>query len=939
MRCLLSGRTCPSAGPLRLSGVTGGLSPSCKVSLSKTYADSPAQALLLLPMRGERNVGSSTLCAGSACFPLPSVSSLSPLRDVSSLVRKRVSLGCPRVSRSVSSVSLALASRGPQGATGVSDEVGLRRNTRLSCSFSSRSPLLICPPMLFSFCSSTQHASRGSRYHRGDREGKRVSHVRGGSLQVYLLPASCGDAFSAHPRRGVSCVHQDAVIPGKERAWTSSQRLAGAASSSSLFPTCISQKRQLCTTTSQPPHPGRQSPTSHPSSSLFPSSPSSSPLSSPLSSLPSLSPPCEGDSGRGFWESVCKGSVSCVVEKQGLSSRGGLFSFAVEVPETQSRSVAQGVGITHLPSQSRSPQTSSTLLVCSSYFSPALCHSFQSALSTRHTDLPSASVQRDCCPCFSPSSFSSFFSPSCSSASCISSSYSARRVCCSIFPVLSVSSSSPSFTAASSRFFASSASPCSGACPPSLPSSRPASLTPQTASERRDKSHSLCPQAMVEYLNKFIVGQVEAKRAVAVALRQRWRRRHIEDERLREDITPKNILLIGPTGVGKTEVARRLAKRLDAPFIKVEATKFTEVGFHGRDVDQIIKDLVEVAVKTQRTKLQEVMRPAAEHRAETKILEALLGKMPAEEHQHWLRHLRCGALDSRRVHVDFPQRPSGGVASGGSFTEEGNRDAIVADLESIIRDIDRPRPAFFTTRRGGRGSEGRNLTVKEARKKLMQAELDSMITKDLVVQKALEAVEQEGIVFIDEIDKICSKGGRNGYNPDASDEGVQRDLLPLIEGTTVSTRYGDVKTDYILFIASGAFHCVRPSDLLAELQGRLPIRVTLKSLTEDDLRDILTKTQNNLLAQNTALLRTENVELHFTEEAVNEIARVACEVNASVENIGARRLHTIIEKIMEDINFAAPSMAPGTRVEVDLERVRSSVSSLLTKTDYTRFVL
>ncbi|CBZ51128.1 putative ATP-dependent heat shock protein [Neospora caninum Liverpool] len=512
---------------------------------------------------------------------------------------------------------------------------------------------------------------------------------------------------------------------------------------------------------------------------------------------------------------------------------------------------------------------------------------------------------------------------------------------CSV-PTPSFASSLPSFvpaSASSPRFYASSAPPGSFAAPPPRPSSaRASSAAAQTASLDA-AAKALCPQEMVEYLNKYIIGQAEAKRAVAVALRQRWRRRHIEDERLREDITPKNILLIGPTGVGKTEVARRLAKRIDAPFIKVEATKFTEVGFHGRDVDQIIKDLVEVAVKTQRTKLQEAMRPAAEHRAETKILEALLGKMPAEEHQQWLRHLRCGALDSRRVHVDFPARPNVGAASGGPAFDDGGRDSIVADLESIIRDIDRPRPAFFATRRGPRGSEARNLTVKEAREKLMQAELDAMITKDLVVQKALEAVEQEGIVFIDEIDKICSKGGRSGYNPDASDEGVQRDLLPLIEGTTVSTRYGDVKTDYILFIASGAFHCVRPSELLAELQGRLPIRVTLTSLTESDLRDILTKTQNNLIEQNTALLRTENVELHFTEEAVNEIARVACEVNASVENIGARRLHTIIEKIMEDINYAAPSMAPGTRVEIDLERVRSSVSSLLTKMDYTRFVL
>ncbi|KAL8447482.1 hypothetical protein Emed_004365 [Eimeria media] len=399
------------------------------------------------------------------------------------------------------------------------------------------------------------------------------------------------------------------------------------------------------------------------------------------------------------------------------------------------------------------------------------------------------------------------------------------------------------------------------------------------------KEKARSPQALVEYLDNYIVGQESAKTAVAVALRQRWRRRQVSDPEMRADITPKNILLIGPTGIGKTEIARRLAQHLDAPFLKVEATKYTEVGFHGRDVDQIIKDLMEVAVKQRKTILEQQLRSVAEEKAEAKILEALAGKMPADEYGMWLRHLRRGSLDSRRIQIDLPTHSS-------------------------------PQGDFRT-------AEKRYVTIKEALARLTQAELDSMITKDMVVQQAMESVEQEGIVFIDEIDKICSRTGIAGYHgPDASDEGVQRDLLPLLEGSTVSTRYGEIKTDYILFIASGAFHAVRPSDMLAELQGRLPVRVALSPLTENDFRLILTKTKHNLIEQHKALLATEGVNLDFSEDAIAEVARVAWEINCQLENIGARRLHTVIENVL-----------------IDKKRVVDSVSGLCRKLDHTRFIL
>ncbi|KAL8272884.1 hypothetical protein Esti_003193 [Eimeria stiedai] len=439
------------------------------------------------------------------------------------------------------------------------------------------------------------------------------------------------------------------------------------------------------------------------------------------------------------------------------------------------------------------------------------------------------------------------------------------------------------------------------------------------------KEKARSPQALVEYLDNYIVGQERAKAAVAVALRQRWRRRQVSDPEMRADITPKNILLIGPTGIGKTEIARRLAQHLDAPFLKVEATKYTEVGFHGRDVDQIIKDLMEAAVKQKKTILEQQLRSVAEEKAEAKILEALAGKMPAEEYGMWLRHLRRGSLDCRRIQIDLPTHSS--------------PQGVFSDLESAMREMKDARlSSLFAT--DFRMAEKRYVTIKEALSRLTQAELDSMITKDMVVQQAMESVEQEGIVFIDEIDKICSRTGVGGYHgPDASDEGVQRDLLPLLEGSTVSTRYGEIRTDYILFIASGAFHAVRPSDMLAELQGRLPVRVALSPLTENDFRLILTKTKHNLIEQHKALLATEGIILDFSEDAIAEVAKVAWEINCQLENIGARRLHTVIEKVLEEVNLNAPLLSPGTTVLIDKKRVVDSVSGLCKKLDHTRFIL
>jgi len=469
----------------------------------------------------------------------------------------------------------------------------------------------------------------------------------------------------------------------------------------------------------------------------------------------------------------------------------------------------------------------------------------------------------------------------------------------------------------------------------------------EKARGRVSERKGMKPSEMVQYLDQYIIGQKDAKRAVANALRNRWRRQQLKDSEMKDDIMPKNILMIGPTGCGKTEIARRLSKLVDAPFIKVEATKFTEVGFHGRDVDQILRDLVELAIKRQRQRLEEELKPQAEEAAEKKILEALLGKIGNSDRQSWLDHLRNGHLDDQMIQVEVPISPPNSFPMGGSGSGMPQAVGFGVDVSDIIQDYITQRQGNIkaikvVTPTGGGSSkkptEKKQMAIKEAKTKLVQIELDKMINQDMVLQKAIEAVEQEGIVFIDEIDKICTKSG--GYRgPDASSEGVQRDLLPLIEGSSIPTRYGSVKTDYILFIASGAFHSVKPSDMLAELQGRLPVRVELKPLTEEDFVKILKESRNNLIDQNKALLETEGVEVVFDETAVQEIAKVAAEVNTSVENIGARRLHTIIEKIMEEFSYNAPEMESGKKVSITADVVRTAVGELLKKTDLHKFIL
>mmetsp|Transcript_33626 Transcript_33626/g.66620 ORF Transcript_33626/g.66620 Transcript_33626/m.66620 type:complete len:597 (+) Transcript_33626:109-1899(+) len=459
---------------------------------------------------------------------------------------------------------------------------------------------------------------------------------------------------------------------------------------------------------------------------------------------------------------------------------------------------------------------------------------------------------------------------------------------------------------------------------------------------------NLKPSEMVDYLDKYIVGQGDAKRAVANALRSRWRRLQLKDHELRDDITPKNILMIGPTGVGKTEIARRLSKLVDAPFIKVEATKFTEVGFHGRDVDSILKDLVELAMKRQRGVLEEEMREEVEAVVSKKLLEMIFGKVDEKEDKTTAEQLSRGELDEREVDVPQDvvnmaevhlQNPEGSMEPRGGQTDP-------AIFETFVREGDSSsgRPTVIiqgSKKRGSSGGAGGKvaMSVSEARSKMMQAEFNRKISTEMLMQRAVSSCEEEGIVFIDEIDKICTKGTKSYSGPDASAEGVQRDLLPLIEGCLVSTKYGNVKTDHILFIASGAFHSVKPSDMMAELQGRLPVRVELQALKEEDFVRILQEPRNNLIRQHQALLATEEVELSFEDEAILEIAKVATEVNTHIDNIGARRLHTILEKLLEEISFEAPRMEAGTKVSISAEKVRESVGELLKKADLSRFLL
>ena len=433
---------------------------------------------------------------------------------------------------------------------------------------------------------------------------------------------------------------------------------------------------------------------------------------------------------------------------------------------------------------------------------------------------------------------------------------------------------------------------------------------------------ALTPREIVSELDRFIVGQHDAKRAVAIALRNRWRRQQLEAA-MRDEVNPKNILMIGPTGVGKTEIARRLAKLAQAPFLKVEATKFTEVGYVGRDVEQIVRDLVEIAIGMAKEKMRRQVRAKAETLAEERVLDALVGEGAGPETRaKFRRMLRSGELDDKEIELNV--KDGGGALP--TFEIPGMRGASMGmlNLNDVLGN------AF-----GGR-TKTRRMNVADSYEVLLGEEADKLLDQEKVNAEAIQAVEQNGIVFLDEIDKICARSERAGA--DVSREGVQRDLLPLIEGTTVATKHGPVKTDHILFIASGAFHLAKPSDLLPELQGRLPIRVELDALTREDLRRILTEPEASLIKQYVALMKTEEVTLVFAEDAIDALADLATEINSTVENIGARRLQTVLEKLLEEVSFTASEMT-GQTVTIDGAYVRDRVAPLAKNTDLSKFIL
>jgi len=441
--------------------------------------------------------------------------------------------------------------------------------------------------------------------------------------------------------------------------------------------------------------------------------------------------------------------------------------------------------------------------------------------------------------------------------------------------------------------------------------------------KNNSKVSALSPREIVSELDRYVIGQKAAKKAVAVALRNRWRRQALADE-MRDEVLPKNILMIGPTGVGKTEISRRLSKLAQAPFIKVEATRFTEVGYVGKDVEQIIRDLIEIAIAIERERKRKEVKAKAELKAEEKVLDALVGsKASIATKESFRKRLRNGDLDENEIEIEV-QDTNSGLQSFEIPGMPGGNVGMVNLGDMLGKSM------------GNKKGKKKKMTVKESHEILVAQESDKMIEEDKIIKEAKKATEENGIVFLDEIDKVSARSDRVGG--DVSREGVQRDLLPLIEGTTVSTKYGPIKTDHILFVASGAFQLAKPSDLLPELQGRLPIRVELKALDEEDFKRILKEPDNSLIKQYKELLKTENVNLVFTDDGIDMLAKISAEVNSSVENIGARRLHTIIEKVLDDISFNATDRA-GDTVTVDQKYVNDNLGNLVKDTDLSKFIL
>ena len=444
---------------------------------------------------------------------------------------------------------------------------------------------------------------------------------------------------------------------------------------------------------------------------------------------------------------------------------------------------------------------------------------------------------------------------------------------------------------------------------------------------------NMTPQETVDALDRYIIGQTDAKKAVAVALRNRWRRLQL-DEDLKDEILPKNIIMIGPTGIGKTEIARRISKLVNAPFVKVEASKFTEVGYVGRDVESMIRDLTDYSVNMVRQEQMERKHEEAKEMVEERLLDLLLPPLESEKdasegkastnptREKFRKKLRSGVLDERMVELDVSERPSGAVMEFMPVSMNDNMDMNIRDMLSNMM----PKQ-----------SKRRRVNIEDARKILQQEEVSKLIDMDEVIREALTRVEQSGIVFLDEIDKVASRRSHS-HGPDVSREGVQRDLLPIVEGSTVNTKHGPVQTDHILFIAAGAFHLTKPSDMIPELQGRFPIRVELQSLSKDDFVKILTEPKNALIVQYTALMKTEGVDLKFTKAAIDTIAEIACQINEDSENIGARRLHTVMEQLLEEVSFTAPDLN-GQKISVTPEYIQSRLSNLLKNQDLSRYIL